>query len=231
MALIKLGAFVTEISGKIGGTIFSRSKGGAYAKNRVIPTNPQTQAQQLVRQVFGAIAQAWRGLTGAQRLSWDAAVDDYPYQNRLGEQKTLSGVGLHQQLNLNLNSVGATLLNSPLSPALVNSASAIVLVMAAVGVSGQTIDVTLADPSVDTDFSIEATESVSVGVTNTSNRFKRIGVLTAADAGSPFSIKTAYEAVFGSPLVGARINVRLKPVNKLTGQAGTASTQTTIVVA
>lgn len=227
-ALIKMGAFVTDISGKIGGTIFSRGRGGAYAKNKVIPLNPQTQAQQLVRQGFGALSAVWRGLLEIQRKAWDAATDDYPYQNRLGETKFLSGFGLHQQINLSLGTINKPRILIPLAPALVNAIASMVVVITAGGV--KTINATKLGVSADTDWSVEATESVSPGVSNVSNRFKRIAVLTDADTGAAFDIDAAYTAVFGEPLVGSRVTIRLKPVNKNTGQSGVFSTQSTIVV-
>ncbi len=228
MALIKLGAFVTEISGKIGGTIFSRSKGGTYAKNRVIPLNPQTTAQTLVRQAFGAIAQAWRNLTATQRSAFDAAANGYPYQNRLGESKVLSGSALHQQLNLNLNSINAANINSPLAPSTVEDGTITALSCE----SGGDISLTVlaVGGSTATDWSLEATPSVSNGVSNVSNKFRKIGVIPFASAGLPFDATTLYETVFGLPLVGSNVSFRIKPVNRLTGQSGVAYDKVTVVI-
>src|SRR3990172_5110235 len=59
-ALIKMsGVGITEASGKLGGQVFTRNKGGAVLRNRVVGTNPQTVAQQAVRAIFGAISSAW----------------------------------------------------------------------------------------------------------------------------------------------------------------------------
>src|SRR3989304_7368357 len=120
-ALIKMGAFVADISGKVGATIFPRNKGGSYAKNRVVPANPQSSFQANVRSLFTAITQAWSGLTSNQRTGWNSAVGDFPYQNRLGETKTLSGKALFQKLNENLLNVGESVIDDAPSPVSVPS--------------------------------------------------------------------------------------------------------------
>ena len=106
MLLIKWsGIGITEARGRAGGTIFSKNKGGHYAKNFTNPNNPQSPAQQAVRGIFGDLSQAWRQLTQVQRDAWDEAAPTFPVINKLGEVIFLSGQGLHMQLNLNLEAV------------------------------------------------------------------------------------------------------------------------------
>lgn len=76
MAQIKFGAFVTDMRGKIGGSVFSKNKNGAYAKNKVTPSNPQSGAQMAVRNLLAGFAQQWRTLTETTRQGWiDGAVN------------------------------------------------------------------------------------------------------------------------------------------------------------
>ena len=58
MALIKTGPAVAVISGSVGGTVFSRNKGGAYMRNRSIPVNPQSAAQVVVRAAMAFLTAA-----------------------------------------------------------------------------------------------------------------------------------------------------------------------------
>ena len=63
MAKIKLSAIVSEMRGKLNGSVFSKNRGGAYIRTKVTPVNPQSLAQGLVRATLTNLSQAWRGLT------------------------------------------------------------------------------------------------------------------------------------------------------------------------
>ena len=73
MALFTPGAIVSEVSGKIAATVYSRNKGGAVIRNRRTPINRRSVAQSTRRQGLASFASAWRGLTDAQRAAWNAA--------------------------------------------------------------------------------------------------------------------------------------------------------------
>jgi len=218
-ALVKFTAIVDAISGKISGTVFARNKGGAYARGKGNPTNPQTEAQQAVRVIFTEIAQRWRSLVPSARAAWNAATNDYPYQNRLGNTRTLSGAGLHQKLNLNLASVNAAQLSVPLLPKALNLPNAFsVAVNDTAGTA--IVSATFSTPAgARTSFAIFATESSSAGRTNLKNRLRKIAVVTA-DGLDNLDLQAAYVAEFGLPIVGANIGFELRPVQNQTGQDG-----------
>lgn len=218
-ALIKLTAFMDAISGSVAGTVFARNKGGAYAKSKSNPTNPQTVAQQTVRAAFASIAQSWRGLANQQRAAWDAATDDYPYQNRLGETKTYSGSALHQSLNLNLNSIGVSPITAPLLPTTVAQLTNLsVVANASAGTMVATAGFATNPGSVTC--AVFATESSSAGRTNLKNRLRKIAIVDGS-ALSGTDLYTDYVAIFGVPISGAKIAYEIRTVNKTTGQ-GTA---------
>lgn len=232
MAKIKLGAFITEIAGKVGGTVFSRNKGGAYAKNRVMPSNPRTTAQQNIRGFFGAMAQQWRALTQAQRESWNELAGTFSLNNSLGDAIRLSGIALFQKLNGNLRSLGnAPILNAPMlagtDPITINTWE----------IESDGTDITtniavaaLATSVPDTEFAVFATAPVSPGVSNLNNRFRLIGHfadLTTLNASD--SLQTPYKNVFGLPPVGSRVAVQVLPINSVTGENGTPVQASTIV--
>lgn len=236
LALIKLsGIGVTEISGKAGGTVFSRGRGGAYVRNRVVPSNPQTVAQQAVRAIFGAISSAWRNLTAEQRDEWNAITADYPTQNRLGETKILSGKALFQKLNMNLLEAGQSLATSPSAPQGVNGP---------VSIKGVGIDVDGSDLSATAEVDLatagdnssivvfEATPPLSPGVKNANAKFVRFYQMTAVSSvakalAEPFG--AAYVAVFGLPAVGSQIQLRVFSVNPATGEKSSVMKASTIV--
>ena len=113
---IKFGAIVTDGRNKIGGQVASKNKAGNYLKTKSTPTNPNTSFQAGVRNLFGSLAQSWRGLTQAQRDSWISGAPNFPYTDIFGDTKILSGFSLYMQLNSNLNAVGVTLLTTCPSP-------------------------------------------------------------------------------------------------------------------
>lgn len=86
-------------SGSIAGITYSRNRGGLYTRARAVPTDPTTIRQQIVRTNFGTIAQAWPGLTGAQRAGWDLYGENVPVTDPLGASIQLSGQQWHQAIN------------------------------------------------------------------------------------------------------------------------------------
>lgn len=82
----------SQASGSIGGTTFSRNRGGMYTRNRAIPTNPNTPNQAAVRGYLGTAANAWTSLlSDAQREAWRSYGDETPVINRLGDETRLTG--------------------------------------------------------------------------------------------------------------------------------------------
>lgn len=92
MALIKLGGGVADIRGSIGGTVFSRGRYGAIARNRTIPVDPASSKQVKIRSIASVVRNAWFStLTAAQRAAWDTYAAGVQMTNRLGETINLTG--------------------------------------------------------------------------------------------------------------------------------------------
>lgn len=242
MALIKTTAIVDSISGKLNGTVFAKNKGGAYMRSKSTVLNPRTLAQQAVRAIFGSLSQAWRDLTPEEQDAWNSATANYPYQNRLGEAKQLTGKALFQKLNQNLLGVGIAVRTAPAAPGDVIGISAWPTklsidingsVMAFVGDLAQTL-------TEDQAFVLEATPPLSTGVTNANTQFRKIATASKTSGSSsvantdfdqgPTTLYDLYEQVHGSPIEGAKIFIRIKPVNVRTGQDGPYASQSTVVV-
>jgi len=106
MASIKLGAIASDIRGSIGGTVFSRNGGGAYAKQRVCPTNPNTAGQQLMRSVMSSMIAAWAALSAAVRSAWAVYATNVTLPNRLGDQINLSGYNMYTRTRAIIERLG-----------------------------------------------------------------------------------------------------------------------------
>lgn len=229
MAKILFTAFLADMRGKVNGTVFSKNRGGAYARTKVTPSNPQTSAQNLVRSRLTGFSQGWRGLTQAGRDAWNAAVGSFPRTNVFGNSKILSGHQLYIGLNSQLGAAGQTAISAPPVPV---GASAITAFTGAASVGGTSFDVTFAPDPVPAGMSliIDATEQVSAGKNNLNSLYRQIQVEAPA-ATSPADIYAAYVAKFGALIQGQKIGIRGRLVNNTTGEVSGAVTNEVIVAA
>lgn len=113
MALIR-SSTISSISGSIGGTTYARNRGGAYARNRTVPINPNSTSQTRARSSLGARSGQWSSvLTAGQRASWAAFAETQSVLNRLGESITLTGQQAYVRANTLLALAGETLVTVP----------------------------------------------------------------------------------------------------------------------
>lgn len=229
MAKIKFGAFLVDMRGKVNGTVFSKNRGGAYARTKVTPNNPQTSAQNLVRSRLTGLSQAWRGLSQAARDAWNAAVGSFPRNNVFGDSKILSGHQLYVGLNSQLEAAGASTIGTPPVPV---GAPAITALSGAAAAGAGTFTAAFAPDPVPANSAliIEATEQVSPGKANLNSLYRQIQVEAAATA-SPADLATAYIAKFGTLVEGQKIGLRAKIVNTDTGEVSGVVTAEVIVAA
>lgn len=81
-----------SVSGSMGGTTFARNSFGQYTRVRATPVNPNSTAQQFVRQAFANLVNRWNDvLTDAQRGSWKAYASQVSLVDSLGQTQFLSG--------------------------------------------------------------------------------------------------------------------------------------------
>lgn len=107
MALIKLGGGVTDIRGAIGGSVFSRGKGGNIIRKNAKPVNPRSNLQETRRGNAAYLSRYWsKTLTAAQRADWRAYADGSTWTNRLGETITITGNAAFLRLNALLLLIG-----------------------------------------------------------------------------------------------------------------------------
>lgn len=226
MALIKLSSIgITNISGKAGGSVFARNKGGAIVRNFAVPSNPSSEFQENVRGTFGAFAQQWRGLSESERSAWNNATDDYERVNVFGDNRKLSGISLFISLNQNLVQAGQSPITMPKAPQGTDAPLSLTNFVVEIQAIPQE------PPKVSADLTyeqlagalggiviIEATATASPGISNFSNRFRVVA--TEATTTSPMQLDFADEYVerFGTPLVGGKVAVRVKFLNPNTGE-------------
>lgn len=230
MALIKLTAIVDNISGKLNGTVFSKNKGGHYMRSKSKPANPKTSFQTAVRARFGAIAQLWGALTQAQRNAWNAMASEFPYRNRLGDTKILSGFALHQKLNTNLAIIEQSFVSNPPEPI---SPPAIVSVVANVSVGDGEFNVSaeLAQGVTAVPYTavVMATPPLRAGVDNFQNQLREIAVVK--DIASVADVMSEYMARFGELDRDQKIGISVHTIADNSGIASVAVSDTVITSA
>jgi hypothetical protein len=227
MAIFTPGAIVSEISGKIAATVYTRNRGGAVIRNRRTPINRRSVAQSLRRQGLGNLASSWRGLTQQQRDSWNQASGAFPYQNALAETKFLSGSQLYIQFNQNLLLLGASVVSTAPGPFSFDTFS---LGLTAVDQLDFNVAFTPSPLPANQNLAIYATPNLSPGIdAPNASKFRFIGVIEATDT-SPAALISEFSAVHGAPQVGQKIFIEARPIAS-TGQGGTPIRASAIVTA
>jgi len=91
MARITLGTIISDISGSIGGTTFSRNRSGLIAKSKLPGKKTLTAKQQISRQDDAYLISLWNSLTFTEKMNWKTYADINTKTNRYGQVKTLTG--------------------------------------------------------------------------------------------------------------------------------------------
>lgn len=237
MALIKMSSLgITNLSGKAGGSVYAHNRGGSYVRNFAVPSNPQTTAQSATRAAFGAFASQWRMLTEPQRKEWIDATSDFPYIDRFGSERVMSGENLFISLNRNIELVGGDLITAPPVPqgvdGVISMSPTLELVSTALNISSLGISATLADNGeATTGYLVYLTSAFSAGKSYFKNRLRFMASLdeTQIAAATDSSLVSAFTNTFGIPPEGGKIGVKVVPINTLTGERGAEIIDTLIV--
>lgn len=101
MALAKMGPTVVQLSGSIAGVVYARNRFGNYLRPRTKPVNPKSARQVARRTILMFLAEQWREspMDDAKRAEWKTYADSISWNNRLGEQVTLTGYNAFIQCN------------------------------------------------------------------------------------------------------------------------------------
>lgn len=226
MAKIKFGMMMTDASGKLGGQVFSKNRGGSYVRTKVTPTNPQSAAQMSIRGIFASISSRWSSLTEAQRNSFNGFVSAYARTDIFGDLRNPSGKSLFQRLNQNLELSGQAQIDSCTSPVEVPFAD---LVSASGVVSTSDLEVSYNGDLTGSKVAVWATPQMSQGTKFVKNQLRQLLVVAGADA-SEVDIYSAYVAKFGIPVAGANITIGVRVINA-NGQASPLETVKAVIAA
>jgi len=112
MARVQYGTIVTGLKGKLGGQVFQNGNTIQVLRNKNSRKGSDTLAKSQTNQAITYIAGHWRGLTPAQRTSYDSGALSWPFTDKFGNTYYGSGYQFH-----NAYSAGRLLLQAPLQTA------------------------------------------------------------------------------------------------------------------
>jgi len=230
MAITSFGGGVSDMRGSVGGSTFTRTRAGAITRQRVKPTNPQSQYQMDQRSIITELAQAWgQTLTQAQRDGWSTFGDNFPSVNKLGQQVLLTGNQAFSRVGGRMLAAGQSYLSTApadqdvaelqsVTATLDIGAGNFELAFTSVGNLGNDLLV------------IEMTPGISPGISNYTNRLRPV-VYTAAAPTSPIDLESGFVARYGAlPQAGQKVGIRAHFLRVLNGAVSSPLGTSGIVV-
>lgn len=219
MAKIKYSALVSDMRGKLNGSVMSKNRSGSYVRNKVTPSNPQTTAQMMIRGIFSEITKAWSNLTEAQRQSWENSVEAFQGTNIFGDSVKPSGKTLFQKLNQNLMITGQASVTTCPAPAELPYASLNDVVF---DVSDESLTINTSGQTTGSKVIVFATAPLTQGTKFVKNKLRKIVVLDGND-GLTADVYLEYQAKFGNLALNDNIYLGVRVVNA-SGQASPMET-------
>ena len=228
MAIFTPGAVIGQISGRVGGYVFSRNRGGSYVRNGSVPSTVVTEKALLYKSYLAAASQAWTALTDAERLSWTVWAQSKTSTNRLGRSISLNGQNWFVSLNSRLAAAGETMLTVP---PVTSSPVGVVISAFTVdaGVGATQVTFTPAPLGANQKLWVRGAMVSSSAINNVENVLTTL-TITAAAAASPLNLKTPLEDAFGALSVGATYVIECRVLDTDNGMvSGRAFARTTAV--
>ena len=190
-------------SGSVGAVTSSRNRSGQYRRQRANPTQPRTAAQINARARLTTASAAWRGLTVANRASWNSFANSFSTVNSLGSTIQLTGHQCFVKVQTVLSLLGVAATTTP--PALPSFVTC-TMTGATATAATPTLSFAGVTPTAGTIHMYYASPQLSAGVTFCGN-FRYIGQNSTYTAGA-FNALSLYTAKFGSLVAGKQIFIR-----------------------
>ena len=205
-----------EMSGSAKGVTAAKVKSRKYIRNRGYGGNTRTEFQASVKAVFKQLSQAWKGLTNAQILAWNAAANTAEGRSVLGTKSKISGSNLFMRLNYWVVYCGGAIKTAVPTLAGVPTPEDATVVLTPAAMTFQLDDVPA--ESANLKLVILASEPQGNGIT------KAYSKAAAFDApcnvtDEDIDIKAKYDAKYGAPSAGApKVFFKYFFVNTVTGE-------------
>jgi len=115
MAIVKYGAVITEIKGKVSGSVFQRCGQSLSLRSNPSHRKASTSFGSVARNNFAFVANYWQSLSQAQKDVYASVASSYPTLDKFGEPIILTGFQLFVYLNRVLRLVTSNLVDDAVS--------------------------------------------------------------------------------------------------------------------
>lgn len=190
-------------SGSLAGQTASRNRFGQYCRTRAIPVNPNSTEQGIVRARLAAYSAGWRDLTDAQRAGWRDLGLIMTRTDSLGQTYNLTGQEAYISVNTTRVAAGDAAVAD--APAL-TTPNALLTLTPTLTAAAFSLAYTVTPLAAGNRLFTFCSPQRSAGRAYESD-FRLIAV-SAAAAASPANIFAAYQAKFGTPVVGNRVFIK-----------------------
>lgn len=187
-------------SGSYAGVTSSRNRFGQYVRNRSTPVNPASTFQQAVRARLSTNASAWKSLTAIQREGWSSLGELIQRTDSLGTVYTLTGFMAYCLVNNNRLAAGDAAVSDAPAYDLPDSIATITPT-----ITVATFSVAYTATPLAAGERLFLSASPPRGAGRAFEGDYRLIMVTAAAAASPANPFSAYQARFGTPIVGNRV--------------------------
>jgi hypothetical protein len=220
------------MSGLDNGTnkVFRYREGKNYssAGNRVIPRNPNSDAQRVVRSGFSQMSALWSSLTDVERDSWDKGTHVRAWQNSdgFGGLTSLTGKALFVGVNTRLIANGFSSISTcDGAPQIVTGG--VIFAINAFSPSSKMLEITCPVGSSEESFIVSASAPFSAG-SNVANKKTTI-LLSGADFENEYgptdnfttmqniNIRSLFASKYGDGIQGQKVRIELLVINKDNG--------------
>jgi len=215
MAIFTPGPAVGQISGRVGGSVFSHNKGGAYIRNGSIPTIVQTTKALAYKAILTNMSRAFGNLTDAQRLAWVEYAANHPVVNALGRSHYLTALNWYIRCNSRLTRSGDAVIDVP--PVIPGPTGA-VITAADVDTTAGTSDITFIPTPIGANNKVwlRGCRVQSGTITNVRNKLTEL-LISAANLASPVDVNAEIVAELGTIQTGDWYHFELRVLDTTTG--------------
>ena len=213
MALVKPSGTISDIRGKLGGTIFANSGAGLVVRSFTSPVNRNTIRQNNQRIIINSLQQEWKLLTNAQRACWRNWIQLNPIQQNNFNRLPINAQQAFIKVNVPRRLYGHNIIKDPvfipfLYPSLTFSMSLVGGVLF--------LDSTRALDNTREFIELFCTVVLPQSVNSPGTIFRSLLFATANSNAQ--DVSTAYTDVFGIlPVVGQKIFFRVRNIDLVTG--------------
>lgn len=195
MALLKMGAIVTALSGKIGGQTIGISRFGQYIKNTGTYINQATPKRKKANAFLAVLTSHWRKVKQGDKDAWTALAPAIPYINRLGNSVVYSGFNLFVRWNYNVVLINKAIQDAPLPLSILTPAKIIDLKL-----NGAKIDLTIPDGDNAVFCKIYISQPMSLGDNQYKKRLRYAGFYDIATLKATIDIVPLIQTLFGQTM-------------------------------